>query len=57
MGKQLYALRLNGQLYGKGDWKYMQELMNDWVDDCDMYGDVEVDFKIVKTKSRGDLDV
>lgn len=57
MGKQLYALYLNGRIYGKGDWNYMQELMNDWVNDCDMYGEDNVEFKIVKTKSGGDLDV
>lgn len=57
MKEQLYALYLNGQLYGKGKWDYMQELMDDWVNACDMYSDEEVEFKIVKTEIRGELDV
>lgn len=53
MEKQLYTLYLNDKIYGKGDWNFMQELMNDWVSTMDMYGDEEANFKVVKTKFNG----
>ena len=47
---ELYTLFLNGKAYDKGNWSYMQELMNDWVDSCGMYVKEEVTFKIVKNQ-------
>jgi len=43
-----YKCYLNGQLYGSGDLKYIQELFVDYVVTCKMYGKVEVEFKIIK---------
>ena len=48
--KQLYQLSLNGIVYGKGDWNYIQELMNEYVSTMNMYGYDYVNFKIEKTK-------
>jgi hypothetical protein len=50
--KQIYRLYLNGRLYGGGNWSYMQELMNDWVNSCDMYGYDTVEFKVERYSKR-----
>lgn len=46
--KNKLTLYKNGKPYGVGDISYVIELINDYVDDCDMYGHSEVEFTIKK---------
>jgi hypothetical protein len=48
--RQTYQLFLNGEFYGSGDLRYMNELISDYVVTCRLYGKDEVDFKVVKKK-------
>lgn len=41
-------------LYGCGDRKYMKELIADWLD-CDMYGQEQAVFKVVKVFLSEDI--
>lgn len=52
MSKKLYRLFVNGNLYGSGKWEYIQELMNDWVDTCNMYGKTSVRFEVSQHPSN-----
>lgn len=40
-----YQLYLNDRLYGKGDLKYMQELIDDWIA-ARMWGQQQAVFRI-----------
>ena len=54
MERTLYVLYVNGNVYGKGGFGYMKELITDYVDMCDMYGEDSVEFKIEKRKIPSD---
>ena len=54
MERTLYILYVNGNVYGKGGFGYMKELIADYVDSCDMYGADSVEFKIVKRKTQSE---
>lgn len=43
-----YTCYLNGHFYAIGDLNYMKELFINYVIDCEMYDNDEVEFKIVK---------
>ena len=51
--KETYICYLNGKLYGKGDLEYIHELFIDYVINCNMYGQKECDFKIVRESNGG----
>lgn len=44
--KDLFTLELNGKCYGKGSMKYMMELINDYANVMNMYGNNETTFTI-----------
>ena len=54
MERELYVLYVNGNVYGKGGFGYMKELITDYVDSCGMYGEDSVEFKIEKRKIQSD---
>lgn len=48
--RDIYKCYLNGKFYGSGGLSYMKELFLDYVMINKMYGNGEVDFKIVRSK-------
>lgn len=41
-----YSMYLNGYFYGRGDLKYIEELIVDYVFICEMYGRKHCDIRI-----------
>lgn len=47
----MYILYMNDKLYGRGDLRYMHELITDHLLTKQMYGAEEVSFQIVKREN------
>ena len=45
-----YTLYLNGSFYGCGTIEYINELISDYLVNCNMYGRNEVDFRVEKVE-------